>query len=225
MKSRPAHDVDGEFGGDFETHVTVRCAESELPGLGEWAAIRPGVKLTHIMLGRGRVPSQPMLTVTGSGTLAGQRIAARELAAQLNAGGFVPMRVKIEASPWATGVPQDDSQAAALGPGFYFEHHIKLLLTPGVDWQALAQIAIPHGAHVSWNARRVHESGHQERFVTQRCHGVGLPEAGLALTRLCNALSEGGYELISTEREFVVYDSDASVDDGWIEQGMAVVAR
>jgi hypothetical protein len=221
MQTRPAH----EFEGDFETHVTVRCAESELSGLGEWAAARPGVKLTHIMLGRGRVPSQPMLTVTGSGTLADQHVAARDLAAQLTASGFVPMRVKIETSPWATGVPHDDSQAASLGPAFYFEHHIKLLLTPGVDWQALAQIAIPHGAHVSWNARRVRESGHQERFVTQRCHGVGLPEAGHALTKLCTALREGGHELVSTEREFVVYDSDASIDDGWIEQGMAVVAQ
>ena len=221
MQTSLAH----EFEGDFETHVTVRCAESELPELGEWAAARPGVKLTHIVLGRGRVTSQPMLTISGSGTLADHHVAARDLAAQLTASGFAPMRVKIEASPWATGVPQDDTQAAALGPAFYFEHHIKLLLDSNGDWQALAQIAMPHGAHVSWNARRVHESGHQERFVTQRCHGVGLPEAGHALTRLRTALSASGHELVSVEREFVVYDSDASVDDGWIEQGLAVIAR
>ena len=214
MNPKPTH----EFEGDFETHVTVHCTASELADLGEWAAVRPGVKLTHIVLGRGRVRSQPMLTITGTGTLATQQAAAQDLTQQLTRSGFAPTRVKIEASPWATGVPQDAPQAAKLGPDFYFEHHIKLLLNPDVDWQSLAHIAIPHGAHVSWNARRVLQTGHQERFVTQRCHHIGLPEAADALTSLCTTLREHGHEPKSIEREFVVYDSDASVDEGWIEQ-------
>ncbi|MBR7836796.1 hypothetical protein KDL01_26180 [Actinospica durhamensis] len=210
--------VEGGFTGDFESHVTVRCDESELARLGTWAAGAEGVKLTHIVLGRGRVPSQPMLTITGSGTLADQHARTGALERRLEAAGFTPVRTKIEASPWTAGVPQNRAQVEESGPEGYFEHHVKVRLSPGFDWRTLADVAIPHGAHVSWNARRVLGDGGQERFVTQRCHGIGNDEAGERVDALCAALRESG-EIVSVEREFVVFDSDASVDDGWIEEG------
>lgn len=208
---------EGGFAGDFESHVTVRCDEPELARLETWAVGAEGVKLTHIVLGRGRVASQPMLTITGSGTLADQHARTGELERRLEAAGFTPVRTKIEASPWTAGVPQDRAQAGKSGPARYFEHHVKVRLPPGFDWRALADVAIPHGAHVSWNARRVFGDGGQDRFVTQRCHGVGNDEARERVDELCAALRESG-EIVSVEREFVVFDSDASVDDGWIEE-------
>ena len=208
------------FEGEFETHVTVRCDEVWLRRFEGWIAGVEGAKLTHIVLGRGRMRSQPMLTVTGSGSSAGQRAVASSLVRRLVADGFEPVRVKIEASPWAAGVPGDDAAAVRLGPGFYFEHHVKLVLDPDFEWEALADLVIPHGAHVSWNARRVLGAGRQERFVTQRCHGVGLPRAGERLAQLCAVLRGTGYEIVSIEREFVVFDSDASVDDGWIDSDL-----
>jgi len=223
----PDFTLAAEFHGDFEAHVTVHCDEPELPDLAAWAASSVGtpgpgtataMKVTHIVLGRGRVRSQPMLTITGSGTLTDQYAAVLDLERQLVAGGFAPVRTKIEASPWATGVPQDEAQARRLGPAFYFEHHIKLVLNAGLGWDALVPVALEHGAHVSWNARRVLDGGRHERFVTQRCHEVGLTEAGRRMEALCAALRDGGFEIVSVEREFVVFDSDASVDDGWIEQ-------
>lgn len=36
----------------------------------------------------------------------------------------------------------------------HFEHHLKLRLPAGYDRAALESLAVPHGAHVSWNARR-----------------------------------------------------------------------
>ncbi|WP_034271684.1 hypothetical protein [Actinospica robiniae] len=206
------------FEGEFESHVTVRCAGPELARLQAWSAENTGAKLTHIVLARGRVPSQPMLTFTGSGTFDEQRAVIVDLERRLSAAGFAPVRTKIEASPWAAGVPQDRAEAESLGAARYFEHHVKVRLAPGDDWQALALVAVPHGAHVSWNARRVLENGAHERFVTQRCFGVGLAEAGEKLEALCAALCEGGWEIVSAEREFVVFDSDAGIDDGWIEE-------
>ncbi|MCB5164844.1 hypothetical protein LG634_08365 [Streptomyces bambusae] len=192
---------------EYETHVTVRCAGAELGRLERWAAAR-GLKVTHIVLARGRMTSQPMLTLR-------DRDGHRALVAALRADGFDPVRVKVETVPWTT-VP------AGTGGG-YFEHHLKLLLEPGHDRPALESLAVRHGAHVSWNARRVLAGGRHERFVTQRCPGrSGAVPAGAACDALAAELRAAGYEIRSEEREYVLYDSDLSVDDGWIEEGAAV---
>ncbi|MFF3708912.1 hypothetical protein [Streptomyces phaeochromogenes] len=206
--------------------MTVRCdsaAESER--LRCWAA-GAGLKLTHIVLARGRMPSQPMVTLTGSSSYAAESARAREVAARLRADGFVPVRVKIESSPWAPEVPREPCGTG--GDERYFEHHVKLLLDADTDLDALAARVVPHGAHLSWNARRVLDSeidgtggtggtgGRHERFVTQRCRGVDAEGAGRLLELLLAELY--GFEVADVEREFVLHDSDLSVDDGWIEE-------
>lgn len=210
--TRPA----AQFAGGFETHITVDCDEEGLPGLQEWSS-GAGMKLTHIMLGRGRMCSQIMLTCTGTGTLPEQHSAAVAAVRDVNAAGFRCTRVKIEAAPGNADVPQDSDDAARLGSEFYFEHHIKLVMDPGIDLEPLLALVIPHTAHVSWNARRTTENGTAERFVTQRCHGVGRPEATSRLADLTAILGHHSYEIVSTVQEFVVFDSDATLDAGWID--------
>ncbi|MGW1606869.1 hypothetical protein [Streptomyces eurythermus] len=126
------------------------------------------------------------------------------------------MRVKTESTPWAPEVPvrldADDER--------YFEHHVKLLLDADTDLDALAARVVPHGAHLSWNARRVRAGARHERFVTQRCREVGADGAGRALERLLTEL--GGCVVLGVEREFVLHDSDLSVDDGWIQEPRGV---
>ncbi|MBO2462147.1 hypothetical protein [Actinomadura violacea] len=202
-----------DFAGDFETHLTARPAAAER--LAGWAAAR-GLKFVHIVLDRGRVASQPMLTLRTRGTFADALGDAVRTTADLRADGFEVARVKVEAAPWNAGVPADD--ADALGPGYYFEHHLKLLLDPGFDAAALAGAARPHTAHLSRNARRVRADGRQERFVTQRCRCVGARTAARRLDALAGELRARGHEIVSVEREFVVHDADESLDDGWIEE-------
>ncbi|MCA2228787.1 hypothetical protein [Nonomuraea aurantiaca] len=161
-----------EFAGVFDIHVTL-AAGTAIERLASWVAGNGG-KLTHIVLARGEVPSQPMLTFTGRGTLTGQRIAAATSATRLREEGFGVVRVKIEAAPWNEDVPQSTQAAAAL-PGCYFEHHAKVAVRD--EAVTLAAIAVRHSAHVSRNARRLLGDGSHERFVTQRCRYVGLPEA------------------------------------------------
>ncbi|MFI2199883.1 hypothetical protein ACH47Z_03670 [Streptomyces sp. NPDC020192] len=202
----------------YETHVTVRCAgPAETERLRGWADA-VGLKLTHIVLARGRLREQPMLTLAGSASYAEQSARAEETVAALKSAGFTPVRVKTESVPWAPEVPD-----GMCGDGRYFEHHVKLLLEAGTDLAALASAVVPHGAHLSWNARRVHGGGRHERFVTQRCRGVADTEAEEALGRLLAALD--GHEVLSVEREFVLYDSDESVDEGWIEEPTAQGVR
>ncbi|MFE7433766.1 hypothetical protein ACFU78_12240 [Streptomyces tendae] len=196
----------------YETHVTVRCPEpGEAERLGRWAAAA-GLKLTHIVLARGLMPHQPMLTLRGSRTYAQESARAGRTVERLRADGFRPVRVKIESSPWAAEVPR-----LPCTDGRYFEHHVKLLLEAGTDPAALAERVVPHGAHLSWNARRVRDDATHERFVTQRCHGVDAEGAGRALDGLLDALAP--LRALEVEREFVLYDSDVSVDEGWLDEG------
>jgi hypothetical protein len=217
--------------GQFEAHITVRCDDGAASAtrLERWSAAR-GWKFTHIVLARGRTPSQPMLTLRGSGSYEEQLRTCHWASKTLSDAGFSPVRVKIEVPPWEPVVPRSDGEAR-LPDGFggpsscasrYFEHHLKVLLDPvgrcaAVCLDALTATAVAHDAHVSWNARRIRGgTGRQERFVTQRCHGVGLPAAQARLAALTRAVEDLSIEITEVEQEFVVYDSNTAIDEGWI---------
>lgn len=217
--------------GHFEAHITVNCdnGTASASRLERWSAAR-GWKFTHIVLARGRTPSQPMLTLRGSGSYEEQLRSCQRASKSLWDAGFSPVRVKIEVPPWETAVPRSDVEARLRGgcggpsgyAGQYFEHHLKVLLDPvgpcaDVCLDALTATAVAHNAHVSWNARRIRGgTGRHERFVTQRCHGVGLPAAQEQLAALTRAVKDLSIEIAEVEQEFVVYDSNTGIDDGWI---------
>ncbi|MBA4190302.1 MAG: hypothetical protein C0467_20135 [Planctomycetaceae bacterium] len=208
-----------EFEGEFETHITIRVAEpGDINTLQAWAERRQ-LTFHHIILERGQTPSQPMIGRRGRGRLSGELIAAADLNRRLHAEGFCVSRVKIEAAPGNGDVPNTDAEALDRHSGRYFEHHVKLVLDPETDVPGLANVAIAHSAHLSRNARRVRTDGRQERFVTQRCHAVGRQTASKRLDALLATLLTGGHYVLSVEKEFVVYDSDPSVDTGWLENG------
>ncbi|MER6979198.1 hypothetical protein [Streptomyces carpinensis] len=205
------------FEGEFETHLTLAPqvgldSDERIRG---WAE-RHGLKYTRIVLDRGRTPDQPMLTCRGEGTLTGQVAAAHQWAERLRGDGFHVTRVKMEVAPWTTGVPRTDAEAAALPGDCYFEHHVKLLLSGERQVVAVRALAEPHTAHVSRNARRASADGTHERFVTQRCRGVGRREARRSLDALLRALAEAACTVVEVEEEFVVHDDNPSVDAGWI---------
>ncbi|RAG82496.1 hypothetical protein DN069_27295 [Streptacidiphilus pinicola] len=197
----------------------MRCEDpAGLARLDAWSA-RAGLKVTHIVLARGRTPSQPMLTLRGHGRLVEQLGETRRIVDALTADGFAVRRVKLEVPPWAAGVPvDDDARAGRLADaGLYFEHHVCLLLPPDTDLEELARLVTPHRAHVSWNTRKLGGDGLERRFVTQRCERVGRETAGARLGRLLASLRRAGHRWQGVEREFVVHDSDTSIDDGWID--------
>lgn len=198
------------FAGEFETHLTV--AADRDGALRRFAEAR-GLKCLHIELARGVRPAQPMLSWRGRGVLAQQLAAAAEVARQLRAAGLTPVRTKIEAAPANSGVPQDDADAT---PGRYFESHIKLLLSVDADLAALAEAVRGHGAHLSRNALRRRSDGVDERFVTQRSHG-GSQRARAELDALLARLDGLRLPRAGVETEYVVYDDNLAVDDGWID--------
>lgn len=193
--------------GDFEIHLTLLAD----PRLADFAAAH-GLKYTRIVLDRGATPDQPMLTLRARGPLDGVAARGRDWAGRLAGDGFTVVRVKVEASPFNAGVPQHDAEVP---PHRYFEHHVKLLLgTAGIE--TARRISVRHTAHLSRNARRHGTGGRHERFVTQRCHGCGRPEARRRLDALVAELTAAGLAIAEVEQEYVVLDSNPAVDAGWI---------
>ncbi|MFJ2023466.1 hypothetical protein ACIODW_06570 [Streptomyces sp. NPDC087897] len=204
----------------YESHLTVLCDGGELRRLERWAARRPDMKFTHIALARGRTASQPMLTLRGSRpSFEDELAAAREAGAALARAGFAVARVKVECAPLAAEVPRDDADVPDDRHPYgarHFEHHVKLLLDPADGRRsALVAVAERHGAHVSWNARRVRADGREERFVTQRCRRTGDRGAALMLDALLAELT--AYHVVDVEREYVLLDSGPELDEGWLE--------
>lgn len=72
--------------------------------------------------------------------------------------------------------------------------------------------------HVSWNARRVRDDGQEERFVTQRCRGIGRATAERRLAALLHDLHTAALHVCEVGREYVLHDDDLGLDDGWITQ-------
>ncbi|WP_231935168.1 nucleotidyl transferase AbiEii/AbiGii toxin family protein [Micromonospora viridifaciens] len=212
-----------EVSGDFEIHITAHASQA---GKLSAFASQHGVKFVHIVLDRGAYVSQPMLTLTGRGTLTEQHAAVQRWQRDLREAGIYPCRSKIEAAPWCVGVPQSDEQATAEPGGRYFEHHVKLLLSSAAvtDLVALTDLVAPHGARLSHNARRELTGGAQERFVNQRCHGVGLATATQRLDELVETLRAAGHEPATVEQEYIVFDSDLRHDQGWLDSPTSSVS-
>ncbi|MER7282774.1 nucleotidyl transferase AbiEii/AbiGii toxin family protein [Dactylosporangium sp. NPDC000244] len=204
-----------EITGAFEIHVTVEARHgADLARFAE----RYDVKFVHIVLDRGQNSSQPMLSLPAQGTLAQARKTAAEWQERLRERGLVAARLKIEAAPWCDGLPRTEDEAAGEPSGRYFEHHVKLALpaAPVAAMQTAAEVGAAHDARLSRNARRRHDGGGQERFLTQRCHHVGLDTATQRLERLTAALRDAGLDVVEVEQEYVVEDSNLGHDRGWI---------
>jgi hypothetical protein len=214
-----------DLAGDFETHLTVRPPAGPDDALATWAATHD-LKYSRIVLDRGTTPDQPMLTARGHGSLPTLQAAARTWADRLRSAGFEVTRVKVEAAPWNDGVPRTDDDAATEPPDRYWEHHVKVVLPAGEGSEddgpatavaELRELAAPHGAHVSRNARRLVDGDRQERFVTQRCYRVGRPMAKAALDALLAALAAADVEVIEVEEEYVAWDDNLALDAGWLD--------
>jgi hypothetical protein len=176
--------------GQFETHLTIRVSSADLAQVGA----ELGLKFADIALDRGEAAAT----------------WSRELAVR----GLEVVRTKIEAAPWSAGIPQTDEDAQGEPIGRYFEHHVKLLLRE--EPAGLAAMVAPHQAHLSRNARRIRVDGLRERFVTQRCHDVGQTTARARLSALRETLDAQRLRVVEVEEEYVVFDSNLSIDAGWI---------
>jgi hypothetical protein len=155
-----------------------------------------------------------------STTLSAVLEEARRLADDAAGAGLMVVRSKVEADPRNAGVPEDDADAPGHGPANYFEFHVKLRRGRFAPCDALLAVCERHAAHLSRNAFR--DGGvFEERFVTQRAYGVGRATASARLGLLLADLRALGEEVVETESEYCVYDSNLGLDAGWLPGGPA----
>lgn len=198
----------------YETHVTVGAPDFRvLDQIRRWGEAE-SMKWTDIELDSGKTPSQPMLTFWGHDSLQEQHSRSAVVQQRIKEFGGEIVRVKVEANIDNDDVPQTvDGPANSDG---YFEFHVKVLLPASVDLAALRKIVEPLHARLSRNARRQRTDGRRERFVTLRVVSCPRESAISQFEILKTALNQAGYETVETESEFVLYDSDRSLDSGWL---------
>jgi len=178
-------------------------------------------------------PTQMMTSSYVSGTFSKQAFSeafrlARELAVQ----GYHIARVKVEAMLSDNGVPENGDEAVTLPVGNYFEFHVKVPL--GIPHHKHGLEMSEHmncpsnciwklcsgnfHAHLSRNAFKVHTHTQvQERFATMRMYKIGKDTALSQFNAFLTALTAQGYEILSKQREYSVYDSNVALDQGWID--------
>jgi hypothetical protein len=208
--------------GTFESHVTVRAESPERVKRFRDLCREQGLKCILIELSRGQYHSQPMTAVHHQGSLEDAVAEARAIAECLGSNGFEVTRVKVEADPTTSGVPRTDEEAARLAAANYFEFHLLVTLTRLSDLPALSRLCAEHNAHLSMNAFKQAAGEETERFVTMRLKGMGGARAAILFDKLAGAIELAGYQPSKRVHEYVVYDTNLTLDDGWMNPPAAL---
>jgi hypothetical protein len=198
--------------GLFEVHVTVQ--EAAVERFRSLCEELGRLKVIQIELGG---PARQRQLMTASYHSARSIAEAQKIAfglARVIGREFAIERVKIEALCHNEGVPENGDYPSSC----YFEFHAKLLLDPAQIPQLLPLCAA-HAAHLSRNALKA-VGTREHRFVTQRIYGVGRGEAVGRFEACTAALVAAGFEIVSRQREFSVYDTNVNLDAEWLDKSL-----
>jgi len=156
------------------------------------------------------------------GDVAAAREAARVDAEVLRAAGFTVIREKVEALSSNPGVPRDVRDAEHSPTDRYFEFHLLIDGKSGplseADMEALRGLATEFATRfarpvpLSYNALKP-----AQRFLNLRARGCGLAEAMQPVDELAAAISRKDLVVKKTIAEYICFDSNRDVDNGWLE--------
>lgn len=157
------------------------------------------------------------------GDIAMARAAVRRDADLLRAAGLRVIREKVEALSVNDGVPRDADEARRSPPDRYFEFHVLIDGRDGPisenDMRSLRELSAEFGTKLrcpvplSYNAMKP-----SQRFLNLRARGVGLAQAMKPVQELMRAIEHGGtLEVKKVISEYICFDSNRAVDNGWLE--------
>ncbi len=215
--------------GSFELHVFVEPLDPPPEAIERFraacASANPPMKALLLELdyvGKGFVGVlQSSRYVTGDVATARAAVAAD--AAVLREAGLTVLREKVEAVASDAGVPQNADDAARSPGDRYFEFHLLIdrLGAPLTedDMRALRTVAAEHTARLgtpvplSYNAMKP-----SQRFLNVRARGCGLDLAMQPVAALQASIAALGELVVKkTIAEYVCFDSNRAVDNGWLE--------
>jgi len=140
----------------------------------------------------------------------------------LTKNGFDVIRCKIEATASIDGVPVTDSEALLLPKKTYFEFHMVFSNGDGstpTDEDVDKVKTIARSLEKQWDVCipvSTNSFGTQ-KFLNMRTYGIGRQSAYPRLELLGKHIENAGFKVPRFIREFGVYDSDVTIDAGWLE--------
>ncbi|KST63868.1 hypothetical protein [Mastigocoleus testarum] len=205
------------YAGTFEAHITTKA--DDLASLEKFNSLCEAlkVKCVSIELPQGVTCSQPMTASYHHGSLKNVLQEVNAIAQKLANRNFEVNRIKIEAMVNNRDVPVSDIEAQRLPKSNYFEFHVKVILSADKNLEVLRRYCLQHDAHLSRNTFKRLVDGQQERFITMRIYGVGYRSAQKHFDNLLRLLKSKGFQLSQQQREYTVYDSNLSLDAGWMQ--------
>jgi hypothetical protein len=218
-----------ELSGTFELHIFVEpldpdAAQAERFTQACRAAPTPmkGLLLRLDYVGRGFVGVLQSSRYV-NGTLDDARRGAAADAAVLRAAGFSVIREKIEALVENAGVPRNAHDDGAADPDRYFEFHLlvdrdqaplsedDMVALRGLSREYTARLQSP--VPLSYNALKP-----GQRFLNLRARGVGIEEALRPVRELSARIeAQGLLHVRKVISEYVCFDTNRAVDNGWLE--------
>ena len=205
-----------KYPGSFECHITVKSDSEVKTEKFERFCYKYDLKPLVIKFDSGATPEHPMLSKVyhGKEVLIWKEI--QTVIQKLKAENFEVHRLKIEAGFNNTNIPESEAEIFQLNEMNYFEFHVKLELPLGYNLDPLRLEVKKYDGHLSSNALWKTETT-LFHFVTQRVKNCGKTEAEEQLTKLLDYLKSKGIYILKIVREFNIYDSNLSLDDGWIQ--------
>jgi hypothetical protein len=151
------------------------------------------------------------------------RAAAARDAALLRAAGLEVIREKVEAVATDAGVPRTTEDATRSPAERYFEFHLLVDRAEGgltdADMRTLRGVASDFAtrletlAPLSYNVLKP-----SQRFLNLRARGVGRDAAMASVDVLGAAIAaDGALTVKKVIAEYVCFDSNRAVDNGWLE--------
>ena len=201
----------------YEAHVTVRGGGEQLTRFRN-ACDRLGVKAIHIELPQGGTPDHLITGSIHQGPFPVVKKEVESLAHELAGAGFHVTRLKIEAMLRNSMVPVSNDDAISRSAASYFEFHVKIAVPREVDLDVLRADCARFGAHLSRNPSSDLGRGVWQRFATVRVHDKGRDGARAYFGEFLQVLRANGYRLSNILHEYTIYDTNASLDDGWFPE-------
>jgi hypothetical protein len=206
--------------GIFEYHVTVNLGEKPLEVFIEYCRNYKDIKLKPIVIQLpAKNPTQVMTSSYKRGLYPENVQDIKKIANDLKDSGFQVSRIKIESMASNEGVPINSNKKEnertinhfTKNKGTYFEFHYRIPVENHNFENILKKLCKENNAHLSKNPLKDSSS----KYVTTRCFDCGRQEAFEKYYHLEKVLLENNFTVEKSEREFVVYDTNLDIDDGW----------
>jgi hypothetical protein len=133
---------------------------------------------------------------------------------------FDLLRIKLESLAINDGIPQSDEEALAIPGDTYFEYHIKLKdveINESNDQNLKnlsKRLTDELNIKVPFSCNNLPD---YQRFLNARTYKLGFKNSSALVDKITHAIKEHGYVIDRVVSEFIVYDTNKSLDRGWLE--------